>query len=1306
MLSSTILICVVPVSIHCFSPQQQQQQSVRSFPRSKNHGLQPLIISPPHHHPKRPSSIHSIQDVSSSSLQARSAAEAAAEATTTTDDPSQMKVAELKDRLRELNLPLSGNKSELVERLSGHYYRVLSSRNKSDDDNNNNNNNNNDEGVEDKLNREETTRTDNDDDDDDDDDDSITTTTTTQASWEDLEALEEERLAKLEEEEAALSKVIHPKFTTPSNLYTGIYDSDPTNGNNNNNYMDNDYDEGKDDDYFFRNDPKKELELAQRRDALQNAKLNEMFSEEDESNAARQAKIQKLMAEDDAKWQEERRKRLLGKYAEVESWEEVEQLQREDREKELKEMNLKVTLAKEAGVTLTMLEPTDGVASGGGGGGGRGASIDGGGGGGGGGTSESKVDFGRTKSSSWFGPEEGLELDLPEIKGGNDAGVREDGPRVINGQITSREQLMGISVGSAGGWSLEVFPGDFVVHRKYGIGRYERTVLNPKTKLTPEEKEAAEDRRKEIINGLMKEGKQLEEIQRVVESFGTAADTDPISNPLATLLEISYSDAVVHVPIERAYRLSRYRAGDAAVKPRLSRVKGEAWAKAKRKVEASTVQMAEDVLALYATRETLNRPPFDPSAEGMVKVFSKSFPFEPTPDQKKCFEDVENDMVWRSRPMDRLICGDVGFGKTEVALRALFRAVANGRQAALLAPTGVLAAQHFKQAVRRMGEETEHKFNIALLRGGMGKNTKKGRELRASIAAGDVDIIVGTHALLSNGMKFNDLGLLCIDEEQRFGVNQKERLKLICNCVDVLTLSATPIPRTLQMSLSGIRDTSTIRSPPPMRKPTISYVQEYEESLIKAAVEKELARGGQCYYVVPRISQLQDANDLLLRIFPGLRVIQAHGRMSRGAAEENVAAFAEGGYDVLLATTVIENGVDIPRVNTIIIQNAQAFGMSTLYQLRGRVGRSDLQAYAYFFHKNDAITEQSAQRLQAMADLHELGSGFDVANRDLEIRGAGSLLGTEQSGMAAKVGFDLYMRMLKKSIRQLRGLDLPVVPRTNVLLPGGEGSIEWDASSDEESASYLIPDSYIQDAKERSKQEGVARLAESTARLVEITNGWKDKYGAIPSELQNSLKSLHLNSCLRQLGIDIVGLDESTGDCILRSPGLRPRHWAMISSQLPRGAPPKGLDVVFPARFTFSTEDKEITGGKKVDLDEFISPSYADDDEEWDALDEEEVEAMKEISSASTIKSMQDVEIRNYPRFVVKKLGTSVDEGSRVDALLKVLLPPSKVVFTKQEKDKEKAKLAAELRDKREAIARQKKEQEKLSSRRLGGFGY
>lgn len=688
-----------------------------------------------------------------------------------------------------------------------------------------------------------------------------------------------------------------------------------------------------------------------------------------------------------------------------------------------------------------------------------------------------------------------------------------------------------------------------------------------------------------------------------------------------------------------------------------------------------------------------------------MRDFEKTFPFEPTPDQIKCFEAVENDMVWRSRPMDRLVCGDVGFGKTEVALRALFRCVKNGRQAALLSPTGVLASQHIKTVLKRMGPDTDAKYNVAILRGGMGKNTKVGKALREQIAAGEIDVVVGTHALLSSGLNFKDLGLLVVDEEQRFGVKQKERLKIICNGIDVLTLSATPIPRTLQMSLSGIRDTSTIRSPPPMRKPTITYVQEFNKDAIKEAISLELERKGQCFYVVPRIAQLEEAEKIMTELFPDIRIIMAHGRMPRGGAEENVARFAEGDYDVLLATTVIENGVDIPTVNTIIINNAQSFGLSTLYQLRGRVGRSDMQGYAYFLHKEDAITEQSAMRLQAMADLHELGSGFDVANRDLEIRGAGSLLGTEQSGMAAKVGFDLYMRMLKKSIRQLRGLDLPMVPRTNVLLPGGEGSLEIGESSDGGTTNaFKIPKKFIADEKERIQKEGAARLAESTAQLVAMTNSWKDQYGPLPPSLQGKLKTLHLHACTRTLGIDLVGFvdnGDGTKDCVLRSPGLRPRHWVHISQFLPKKVPTKGLDVVFPKRFARSEEDIVVEGGKTLDIAMFQPTQSDDDEEEWDALDNEEVEAMKEISSAMFVTSIDDVEMDEYPRFVVRNMN-SIKKGSRVDALLKVLLPASKVVHAKQTADKEKAKIATELREKREAMKQQKKEQEALTSRRIG----
>ena len=637
--------------------------------------------------------------------------------------------------------------------------------------------------------------------------------------------------------------------------------------------------------------------------------------------------------------------------------------------------------------------------------------------------------------------------------------------------------------------------------------------------------------------------------------------------------------------------------------------------------------------------------------------------------------------------------GDVGFGKTEVAMRAIYRVLFNGRQSALLAPTGVLAAQHFKNIVKRMGPGTPFNMTVALLRGGVPATTKAGREMRAAIASGEAQLVIGTHALLSKDIHFKDLGLLVVDEEQRFGVKQKERLKLICSGVDVLTLSATPIPRTLQMSLSGIRDTSTIRSPPPMRKPTITYVQDYSESMVEDAISRELARGGQCYYVVPRIALIDDAQKMIERLFPGIRIIQAHGRMQRNGAEDNVAAFAEGNYDVLLATTVIENGVDIPTTNTIIVQDSQIFGMSTLYQLRGRVGRSDRQAFAYFLHREESITEQAAMRLQAIGELSELGSGFDVANRDLEIRGAGSLLGTEQSGLAARVGFDLYMRMLKKSIRQLRGLDLPLVPRTNVLIP-----------TDSTPTTFSLPKKMIPDPDIRHREETKARLAESTAMLVNLTNSWKTEYGDLPPKLQSQLKTLHLHACTRRLGIDLVGtVDNSDGtmDCVLRSPGLRPRHWAMILPHLPRKAAPKGLSVIFPPRFTLSGEEEDFEGGKKIDLERLLADDSLNDDSEdeaWDAIDEEEVEAMKQITSAVNVKSMDEIDVEQYPRFVVRDFSTA----KGVDRLLKLLLPIAKIVYERQEDQAEQAKAAAELREKQDMLRNRKKANEQLEARQMG----
>jgi len=1016
--------------------------------------------------------------------------------------------------------------------------------------------------------------------------------------------------------------------------------------------------------------------------------IESSFSIEDDEMMKRQLKIQEILEEDDKKWKEERRKKILGKYADIEDGDEWKKVMDEEKSKAEKENELKTKVAQNAGVQFDILE--------------REVPLD---------TNSNResnfkpINVKGKSAPSWF-------QDIDNVGGSGNDDKDDTGPKIVDGKLVIEEnEGIGIRVGSAGGWTLEVFPGDFVVHRKYGIGRYEKTVIKSKTKLSKNDKANQNKRRNEIIQNLIKNRKELNvtqsDIEEQIANFGSEKDLDPISNPMQTVLEVSYADATVHIPVDKAYRLSRYRAGDAVVKPRLSRVKGEAWRKAKNKVEEDTIQMAQDVLALYATRETLSRNPFDPTKEVIMRKFEATFPYEATPDQQKCFEAVENDMVWRSRPMDRLVCGDVGFGKTEVAFRALFRCVTNGRQAALLSPTGVLAAQHFKNTLERMGPGTEFNFNIVLLRGGMGKNTKLGRAIREQIASGEVDLIVGTHALLSSGLNFNDLGLLVVDEEQRFGVKQKERLKLICDGIDVLTLSATPIPRTLQMSLSGIRDTSTIRSPPPMRKPTVTMVQEFNKSVIKEAIQCELNRGGQLFYVVPRIAQLDEAEKIVKSLYPEIKIVKAHGRMARGKAEENVAAFAEGNYDVLLATTVIENGVDIPTVNTIIIQNAQAFGMSTLYQLRGRVGRSNVQAYAYFLHKEDAITEQSALRLQAMADLHELGSGFDVANRDLEIRGAGSLLGTEQSGMAAKVGFDLYMRMLKKSVRKLRGLDLPQVPRTNVLLPYSEGSLEIaESSNGVVTHAFQIPKTYIKDDSERFMEEGIARLAESTGQLVEITNRWKDQYGPIPAPLQRKLKTLHLHACTRILGIDLVGFvktSKGTADCVLRSPGLRPRHWIHISKSLPKGIPTKGVDVVFPSRFTIMDEAEiNVTGGKSIDVEQFQVENYEDEEDEWDALDQEEVEAMKEISSSMFVKSIGEVDIEDYPRFVVRNIH-EVKRGARIDILLRVLLPASKIVHEKEKSDKEKAKIATGLREKREIMKQQKKEQEKsLNNNRMG----
>jgi transcription-repair coupling factor (superfamily II helicase) len=478
----------------------------------------------------------------------------------------------------------------------------------------------------------------------------------------------------------------------------------------------------------------------------------------DKEQRARRKKVEDLLQESNKEFLEERRRKVLGEFANAKSKEDLIKVEESMKEKIARENEIKATIARQQqGVELEIIAPPDDA----------GSVFDH--------TDNVKIQSGSAKAGeAWFTEmDQDLRQEWEAMEGvttvesnGDDTGSGVNGvPSTVNvnGKIVSREALNGVRVGSAGGWTLEVFPGDFVVHRKYGIGRFERTCLRPLAKLTPEQMEARDKRRRELVEKEISRsfgGLSPEQILKFQQKFGTEEDTDPISNPQATVLEISFADGIVHVPVDRAYRLSRYRAGDSVIKPKLSKVRGDQWRNARRKVEETTLELAQDVLALYATRETLTRPPFDPAKEDEVKEFEKTFQFEPTKDQQKCFEDVENDMVWRSRPMDRLVCGDVGFGKTEVAMRAIYRAVVNGKQAAMLAPTGVLASQHYKNVVKRVGEGTKFNKQVALLRGGMTKSSKAGKELRRKIQDGEVDIIVGTHALLSRDLEYKDLGLL------------------------------------------------------------------------------------------------------------------------------------------------------------------------------------------------------------------------------------------------------------------------------------------------------------------------------------------------------------------------------------------------------------------------------------------------------------------------------------------------------------------------------------------------------------------
>jgi len=555
----------------------------------------------------------------------------------------------------------------------------------------------------------------------------------------------------------------------------------------------------------------------------------------------------------------------------------------------------------------------------------------------------------------------------------------------------------------------------------------------------------------------------------------------------------------LYVPHEQIAKVSRYIGADAK-SPSLSKLGGKAWQNLKRRARASVRELAGELLALYAQRRQAPGHALDLTSDWFERLES-SFPYRETDDQQQAIEAVKEDLE-ADRPMDRLVCGDVGFGKTEVAVRAAFGVALNGRQTLVLCPTTILAEQHWNTFRDRYRD-----FPVRVEMVSRFRSRADQKQVLADFADGKVDVLVGTHRVLSRDVIPKNLGLVVLDEEQRFGVAQKELLRSLRLEVDVLALSATPIPRTLHMSLSGLRDISIIETPPTGRRPVRTTVGEYDEELIKLALEREHARGGQAFYLHNRVESIEEAREKLEEMCPKLRFLVAHGQMTEKDLEERMHSFLAGDADVLVSTTIIESGIDIPQANTLVVERADALGLAQLYQIRGRVGRSDVLAYAYLFYPDASeLTPEARARLSTLADHTELGSGFQIAMRDLEIRGAGDLLGPEQSGHVAALGFELYVEMLDEAVAELTGR------RRMAARP-----VRVDARVD-----AYVPASYV--AAEALKIDLHRRiaLAEGEDELRELVSATEDRYGPLPEPVENLFAIQEAKLKLARLGADYL----------------------------------------------------------------------------------------------------------------------------------------------------------------------------------------
>ena len=598
----------------------------------------------------------------------------------------------------------------------------------------------------------------------------------------------------------------------------------------------------------------------------------------------------------------------------------------------------------------------------------------------------------------------------------------------------------------------DLAPGSYVVHHHHGVARYggmvTRTLPGPN---------------------------------------GTSVDRDYL------LLEYRGADKL-YVPSDQIDAVRQYTGGSS---PTLSRMGGSDFARAKAKVRSQVAEVAQELVVLYQKRTQTEGHAYPPDTPWQTEL-EDSFEFTETPDQDRAIDEVKADME-SERPMDRLVCGDVGFGKTEIALRAVFKAVMDGRQAAVLVPTTLLASQHFTTFTERFAD---YPVRVEVLSRFL--TSAQARRVLAALSAGEVDVVIGTHRLLGADVSIPKLGLLVVDEEQRFGVSHKERIKEMSVGVDVLTLSATPIPRTLEMSLTGIRDLSLLHTPPAERQPILTYVGEFDDAPVAEAIRRELLREGQVFYVHNRVEDIDRRASQLAELVPEARIAVAHGQMDEGTLEQVMLDFWEGAYDVLVCTTIIESGIDMPLVNTLVVERADLLGLGQLHQIRGRVGRSGQRAYAYLFYPpNRELTEEAYERLKTIGESTELGSGFRIAMRDLEIRGAGNLLGTGQSGHIAAVGYDLYVEMVTQAIAELSGEPVRIPAEIKLDLP-------VDAH---------LPDDYV--AQEDLRIEAYRRLATVTtqAEVDDITAEWIDRFGAIPDPARALLAVARVRAECARIGI-------------------------------------------------------------------------------------------------------------------------------------------------------------------------------------------